>query len=106
LAYPIIPLLFGDRYRAAIGLVLPLACAEGVRGVTSMYNSFLSARGRGKELRNAALILTSTNVALNFALIPTFGAKGAAWASLGALVANYAAHVVGYRRSLHESPAP
>jgi O-antigen/teichoic acid export membrane protein len=38
-------------------------------------------------------------VAFNFALIPSFGASGAAWASLLALVANLVAHVVFYRRS-------
>ena len=39
------------------------------------------------------------NLAFNFALIPRFGAKGAAWASLFALVANLIAHAVFYRRS-------
>jgi O-antigen/teichoic acid export membrane protein len=104
LAHPLVPLVFSHRYSRAIGLIPPLALAEAVRGATTVYNSFLSAQGRGKALRNAALILTVSNLILNFALIPPFGALGAAWASLAALVANLIAHVVFYRRSLPIHP--
>jgi O-antigen/teichoic acid export membrane protein len=99
-AHPLIPLVFGDRYELAVALVLPLALAAAVRAVTTVYNSFLAAKARGRELRNAALVLTGSNVVFNFVLIPPFGAKGAAWASFAALVLNYIAHVVSYRRSL------
>jgi O-antigen/teichoic acid export membrane protein len=105
LAYPLIPLVFSTRYSPAIGLIPPLAFAEATRGVTNVYNSFLSAQGRGRELRSAALVLTVSNVVLNFALIPPFGALGAAWASFAALVANLIAHVFLYRRSLSVAPA-
>jgi O-antigen/teichoic acid export membrane protein len=100
LAEPVIRLLFSARYVGAAALVLPLALAQCVRGVTTIYNTFLSAHGRGVELRNAGLVLTLSNLVFNFALIPSFGASGAAWASLLALVANFIAHVVFYRRSL------
>lgn len=99
LAEPVIRLLFSARYVGAAGLVLPLALAQFVRGVTTIYNTFLSAHGRGVELRNAGLVLTLSNVVFNFTLIPSFGARGAAWASLLALLANFIAHVVFYRRS-------
>jgi O-antigen/teichoic acid export membrane protein len=99
-AYPVIPFVFSDRYSSAAPLVLPLALAAAVRAVTTIYNQFLQAKGRGKELRNAAFILTGSNVLFNFALIPPFGAMGAAWASLIALACNYAAHVLFYARSL------
>jgi O-antigen/teichoic acid export membrane protein len=99
LAEPVIRVFFSHRYIDAAGLVLPLALAQFVRGVTTIFNTFLSAHGRGRELRNAGLILTASNIAFNFGLIPAFGAQGAAWASLLALLANFAAHVVFYRRS-------
>ena len=99
LAEPVIRVFFSARYVAAAGLVLPLALAQFVRGVTGIFNTFLSAHGRGADLRNAGLVLTIGNVALNFALIPPFGARGAAWASLFALLANLVAHVVFYRRT-------
>jgi O-antigen/teichoic acid export membrane protein len=98
-AGPFIRFVFPASYDAAIGLVLPLAMAQAVRGVTGVYNTFLSAHGSGRELRNAGLVLTVSNVVLNFALIPPYGAMGAAWASLFALVANLAAHVFWYRRT-------
>jgi Na+-driven multidrug efflux pump len=67
--------------------------------VTGIFNTFLSGHGRGRDLRNAGFVLTGSNIAFNFALIPPFGAAGAAWASLLALLANLIAHVVFYRRS-------
>jgi O-antigen/teichoic acid export membrane protein len=99
IAEPVIRLFFSARYAAAAGLVLPLAVAQCVRGVTTIFNTFLSAHAHGGALRNAGLVLTVSNLAFNFALIPPYGARGAAWASLLALVANLIAHVFFYRRS-------
>jgi O-antigen/teichoic acid export membrane protein len=105
-ASPFIDATFSHRYSPAVALVGPLALAQAVRGVTGVYNSFLSAQARGRELRNAAFVLTSCNIVLNFALIPPYGAKGAAWASLAALVANLAAHIFYYRRAMQDSRTP
>jgi O-antigen/teichoic acid export membrane protein len=99
LAEPVIRVFFSSRYVAAAVLVLPLALAQFVRGLTGIFNTFLSAHGRGADLRNAGLVLTLSNLGFNLALIPTFGARGAAWASLLALVANLIAHAAFYRRS-------
>ncbi len=96
--------VFSSSYAGAAVLLLPLVLAGAVRAITGLYNSFLSAQGRGVELRNAGIVLTVSNLILNFALIPPFGAKGAAWASFGALLANLAAHQVGYRRALSAEP--
>ena len=98
LAEPLIRIFFSDRYVAAASLVLPLVLAQLIRGITTIFNTFLSAHGRGAQLRNAGMVLTFSNVVFNFALIPPFGAQGAAWASLFALVANFIAHVFFYRR--------
>jgi O-antigen/teichoic acid export membrane protein len=95
----LVPTIFSSSYQGAVVLVLPLALAEALRGVTGVYNQYLAAQGLGRPLRNAGLILTGSNLAANFALIPPFGASGAAWASVLALVANLAAHIVGYRAS-------
>jgi O-antigen/teichoic acid export membrane protein len=90
--------IFAPSYAPAARYVLPLALAETLRGVTGLYNSYLSAQAAGRSLRNAGLVLTVSNVILNFALIPPFGASGAAWASVLALLANLLAHIAGYRR--------
>ena len=101
LASPLaVDLVFGDRYGPVAGLAVPLALAQAVRGATTIYNKFLAAQARGRELRNAGIVLTVSNVVLNFALIPPYGAMGAAWASLFALLANLAAHIVSYRRAV------
>ena len=99
LAEPFIRVFFSSRYVDAAALVFPLAFAQFLRGITTVFNTFLSAHGRGRELRNAGIVLTGSNIVLNFALIPPYGAQGAAWASVLALAANFAAHVISYRRS-------
>jgi O-antigen/teichoic acid export membrane protein len=99
LAPVLLDLFFSPAYRPVAGLAFPLALAQAVRGVTTIYNTFLSAHGRGRELRNCGIVLTGSNLVLNFALIPPFGATGAAWASFAALVANYAGHIYYYRRA-------
>jgi O-antigen/teichoic acid export membrane protein len=98
----LIELVFSSRYVDAAQYLVPLALAEACRGVTMVYNTYLSAQAQGKALRDAGIILTGSNLILNFALIPPFGAAGAAWASFAALVANLIAHLVYYRRSLAE----
>jgi O-antigen/teichoic acid export membrane protein len=105
-AHPFLSLVFSPRYAAAYVLVLPLALAQLLRGVTTLYNMFLSAHARGRELRNAAIVLTASNLLFNFALIPPFGAQGAAWASFFALVLNLGAHIFYYRRSLDTAARP
>jgi O-antigen/teichoic acid export membrane protein len=98
-----IHVVFSHRYAPAAELVLPLALAQAVRGVTGLYNTFLSSHGRGRELRNAGFVLAASNLVFNFALIPPFGALGAAWASLAALVVNLGFYVMFYRRSVRQS---
>jgi O-antigen/teichoic acid export membrane protein len=99
LAEPAIRIVFSPRYLPAAALVLPLALAQFVRGITSIFVNFMSAHARGREMRNAGLILTGSNVLFNFALIPPFGAQGAAWASLFALLLNLGGYLAYYYRS-------
>jgi O-antigen/teichoic acid export membrane protein len=90
----LIGVAFSARYDAAAALILPLGIAAVIRAVTMLYNLLLQARGQGRELRNAGLALTVSNVVLNFALIPPLKAWGAAWASVGALVVNLLVHIL------------
>jgi O-antigen/teichoic acid export membrane protein len=98
LAPVVITVVFTNAYHPAVALALPLALAQAIRGVTAVYNSYLGAHGWGRELRNCGLILTGSNLAFNFGLIPSFGAMGAAWASFAALMLNYCGHLHYYRR--------
>lgn len=99
-------LVLPPAYAAATAFVVPLAIAQAIRGVTSIYNQFLSAQARGVELRNAGIVLTISNVVFSFTMIPLWGATGAAWASVLSLTANLIAHVRGYRRALREGVGP
>jgi O-antigen/teichoic acid export membrane protein len=101
LAKPFIRVVFSADYLTSTRYLVPLLLAAVVRSVTRVYNNFLAAHGLGKEMRNAGLILAGSNIALNFALIPKYGAMGAAWASLVALLANYLAYVYYYRRGVN-----
>lgn len=92
----LVGLLFSDSYAAVSALLVPLSIAAALQGTTTLFNKFLTAHGRGKELRTAALWLTVANVVFNFALIPPFAASGAAWASVLALTVNLAAHMRAY----------
>jgi O-antigen/teichoic acid export membrane protein len=98
---PFLRLAAGNEYLSAAGLLPPLAVAEVIRSVTALYNTHLSAHARGAELRNAAIVLTVANLLLSIGLIPPFGAVGAAWASVLALLANLAVHIAYYRRVGH-----
>lgn len=99
---PIVDLLFSSKYGTVPPLLVPLALAAMLQGTTAMYNRFLAAHERGKELRTTAFWLAGANVIFNVALIPPFAALGAAWASVAALVVNLIAHVLPYRKIVHE----
>lgn len=100
LAIPFVTVLLGARYTSVLVLVPVMAVAQSIGGFTRLFNSFLWAQRRGRDLRTAAVVMTIMNLLLNFALIPTFGAVGAAWASVIALCSNLAAHIFGYRRAV------
>ncbi len=95
-------LLFSTKYSEAIPLILPLTAANFFMGTFQPYNFFLAAKGKGKYLRNTAIVLTVSSLVLNFALIPYYGAVGAAYAALISLFFDYVIHFYYYRKSLKE----
>lgn len=94
----VIQLLHGAAYLPAYPLLIMLTLATLFRGLIQPYNLFLGAKGFGKQLRNTAFILTAAILGFNLALIPWFGAIGAAFASLAALGINYFMHLYYYKR--------
>ncbi len=88
-------------------LIIPLGLAATAAGVTSILNAYLNARAAGRALRNTSVILLVANLLLNPALIIPFGALGAAFASLLAVLANLAGYIYYVRRiSRDETPVP
>jgi len=94
----IVVLLFSENFIKAVPILIILAFANFFRGMAQPYNRFLGAKGQGKPLRNTAVVLTLCNLLGNLTLIPFWGAIGAAYASLVALLFNYIAHIYYYRR--------
>jgi len=93
----IVVLLFSQRFIKVTPILMILAFANFFRGMTQPYNKFLGAKRQGKFLKNTAIVLTVSNLAGNLTLIPLWGAIGAAYASLFALIANYFIHIYYYR---------
>jgi O-antigen/teichoic acid export membrane protein len=91
-ASPLIDLVYGPEFAGAAALVLPLALAEAMRGVAGFPNQFFNAHGEGRAIRRVGIVFTVTNLIANLALIPPFGAEGAAWASFGAMLINLASY--------------
>jgi O-antigen/teichoic acid export membrane protein len=97
--------VFSDAYAELPVYAAILAMAYAIRGIAALYSSYLSARGLGREMRNAGLALTAANIVLNVALIPTLGGIGAALASVFALSINLTMLIRGYRGSAAQSLA-
>ncbi len=77
-----LPLLFGPEFRPAIKITAVLIVAVVLGTPGSIAGAGLAARGR-PGLRSSSLVVASiVNVVLIFALVPSFGAMGAAFATL------------------------
>lgn len=96
----IVILLFSTKFINVYPILIILTFANFFRGLTQPYNKFLGAKGEGKALRNTAVILTICNLLGNLTLIPFWGAIGAAYASLFALMINYFGHLLYYHKYL------
>lgn len=99
----IILFLFSDKYLSAATLIFPLAIAGFFQGMYQPYNMFLGAHGKGKWLRNMALIMTCANFFGNIILIPLWGAKGATIAGAIGMMTYYLFGIFYYRKFIGEA---
>lgn len=77
-----LPLLFGEEFAPAVPLAWLLLVAVVISTPGSIAGAGLSARGR-PGLRSIALVIACVlNIGLLVLLVPTYGAMGAAWATL------------------------
>jgi O-antigen/teichoic acid export membrane protein len=74
--------LLGDAYDDAVLLLPVVALAALASAAYQPYNSWLLANGAGGALRRLLLVVAGLNAAANLALIPQYGAAGAAFASV------------------------
>jgi O-antigen/teichoic acid export membrane protein len=91
LGKPGIRLVYGQAFLPAVGPLTILLPGAVAKSVTKILGPHFNSRGKPLVSAAVATITLVANVALDFALIPTFGMNGAAWArtipyTFGALV--------------------
>lgn len=91
LATPVIPLLFGEAYRAAAPILLIHIWCGLFIGLGLASGSWIMAERRAVLNLYRNLAGAGLNILLNLALIPVYGAIGAAYATLAAMALAYLA---------------
>jgi O-antigen/teichoic acid export membrane protein len=96
----VITLLFGDRYAAAVPVLMLLALVIPIRFVQSAYSSlFISRKETARKARYLA-IGALTTVIVSFGLIPAVGIEGAALANALAEAILLVLHIRGAARHI------
>jgi O-antigen/teichoic acid export membrane protein len=85
----IIAILFGEEFLPASRLIVPLVLAGFFQGMYQPYLSFLTPKTSSKILRNFSFFGAFVNLSLNIFLIPSYGAYGAALASMISMLSWY-----------------
>src|SRR5262249_5718745 len=98
-------LLYGEEYAPARQLILPFALGSFFGGLFQPYNGFLSAHGRGGELRNISVVIGIINVISLLIVLPHFGVMGVAWMVATASALNFSLHYYYYRVVYREQSA-
>ncbi|HEX4114234.1 MAG TPA: oligosaccharide flippase family protein [Stellaceae bacterium] len=78
-----LPLLLGEKFRAAAPVTGALALLPVFWGLTSLGGDILTSAGRQRSRALVMVCLSLSPVVLSCLLVPRFGAIGAAYASLG-----------------------
>jgi O-antigen/teichoic acid export membrane protein len=73
----VVLILYPIDYLAAVPLSYGVAIGSTLRGFGDYFNRFLGSHGRGKQLRNGAVVTGVSNVVGYIVLIYYFGVKGA-----------------------------
>jgi O-antigen/teichoic acid export membrane protein len=73
----VVLILYSIDYIAAVPLSYGLAIGSTLRGFGDYFNRFLGSHGRGKQLRNGAIVTGISNVAGYIVLVYYFGVNGA-----------------------------
>jgi O-antigen/teichoic acid export membrane protein len=82
LAEPLVTAAFGPEFDEAADPLRLLAPAIAMLGVVSLSNAVITSRSDPRMVMYLTAGITALNIVLNFALIPEFGASGAAGAML------------------------
>ncbi len=89
--------IFSAKYMESIPVLIPLAIAFGMGGLSKIYTYFLIAKGEGKIIRNISIILIIVNIVFNILLIPLLGITGSAYARIITFILDFIFVYIGYR---------
>ncbi|WP_137698623.1 lipopolysaccharide biosynthesis protein [Ruminiclostridium herbifermentans] len=78
ISFVVIKYFLGNEYMPMIYILPVTILSYAIRGVTTLYTSFMNAKGMAKEIRNCAVMGFIGNILFSFALIIPFGAIGGA----------------------------
>lgn len=88
--------LFGEYYRASIKFACAIGIGSLMVGLGDVFNRFIMAKGKGKYIRNAAIISGVINIGLAAALIADMTTVGVTIARVSSNIAYLVAIVVAY----------
>ncbi len=104
-ARPLIILIYGDGYEAAIGILIILAWALVPYALNATLSLALVTQGADQALAKAALISTAIALIFFVILVRQFGLPGAAWATVASESVQTILLIWTYRTT-RPSPAP
>jgi O-antigen/teichoic acid export membrane protein len=78
----VVPLVFGERYRGVVGILMILAFCPPIRFLSTAMGSALVTDNHMRLRVLAMAVATAVAVVANLLLIPRYGAHGAAWATV------------------------
>jgi len=81
---PLIPYLFGAAYKPSVGAMRWLCWLPAIKSIHAFQTDVLTGAGYQFVRSLIQWLVAIFNVAINFWLIPIWGWRGAAWASLAA----------------------
>jgi O-antigen/teichoic acid export membrane protein len=94
------------QFLPAAGLTYVLAGTAFFQGLYQPLNAFLAAHGRGRELRAISFSVSVINLGVAVALIPRFGAYGAAAGSVVAKGCELLGNAYFYRKITRQAQQP
>jgi len=98
LVTPFIKYFYSTRFNPVINLTFIVSFGIILNGFADFFNRFLGSHGKGKALRNSAIIVGFSVMILNVILIPRFGEEGAAWTTFFSGVTYFVCIFWYYRR--------
>jgi O-antigen/teichoic acid export membrane protein len=94
----VVPMVFGARYHGVVDILMILALCPPIRFLSTAMGAALLTEDHMRYRVYATAVATVVAIVLNAMLIPEFGVKGAAWATVVAEAVLLLGTIMGVRR--------